>query len=224
MRDKEKTSLRLLALQQFKDKLENQSLLPGQFISQRELAQTLGFSLGAIREAIPMLEAHGLILTIPQRGLQVFKPDINFIHNAFQLRLFLEQEALSAFMDNPNLHYIQQIKSKLETLLKAKEKAILTPEDIHEAQEIDFSFHFALIESLNNSLIQEIYNLNLLKIRLSALKETAITDQIFQDVVQAHIYLFSLILKRDKKSALKALKKHLSDGKNRALGLDVSSL
>lgn len=220
MKEKQKTNLRVLALQQFKDELENQKLSPGQFISQRELAESLGLSLAAIREAIPMLEAYGLITTIPQRGLQIFKPDINFIHNAFQLRLFLEQEALAIFMENPNLHYIQQTKDKLQKLLDTTENHPPTKEIIEEAQDIDFGFHAALIEHLNNPLIEEIYQLNILKIRLSALKETGITTKIFKNVLQEHIDLFNLILQRKKEQAANHLKNHLTSAKNRALGLD----
>lgn len=220
MRDKQKTNLRVLALQQFKEELENQKLYPGQFISQRELAESLGLSLAAICEAIPMLEAHGLITTIPQRGLQIFKPDINFIHNAFQLRLFLEQQAFAIFMENPNLHYIQQAKDKLQRLLDTAEKQAPTQEIIEEAQDIDFSFHAALIEHLNNPLIEEIYQLNILKIRLSALKETGITTEIFKNVLQEHIDLFNLILNRKTEEATDHLIRHLTSAKNRALGLD----
>lgn len=166
-----------------------------------------------------MLEAHGLITTIPQRGLQIFKADINFIHNAFQLRLFLEQEALSVFMDNPNLSYIEQAQEKLENLLSQTEDVMTMDEKIAEAQEIDFGFHAALIEHLNNGLIHEIYHLNMLKIRLSAPQKTAINSQILDYVVKTHCHLFSLILAQKKSEALKSLKQHILMAKNRALGL-----
>lgn len=219
MKENQKTNLRILALQQFKEQLEAQNLLPGQFISQRELAKTLELPLGAIREAIPMLEAHGLITTIPQRGLQIFKPDINFIHNAFQLRLFLEQEALSAFMDNPNLSYIEQIKEKLESLFYCTEEEMTNDEKIAEAQAIDFGFHAALIEHLNNDIIDEIYHLNMLKIRLSEPQKTAINSEILNNVIKEHSYILSLILEQKKEEALQYLKQHILAAKNRALGL-----
>lgn len=219
MKENQKTNLRILALQQFKEQLEAQNLLPGQFISQRELAKTLELPLGAIREAIPMLEAHGLITTIPQRGLQIFKPDINFIHNAFQLRLFLEQEALSAFMDNPNLSYIEQIKEKLESLFYCTEEEMTNDEKIAEAQAIDFGFHTALIEHLNNDIIDEIYHLNMLKIRLSEPQKTAINSEILNNVIKEHSYILSLILEQKKEEALQYLKQHILAAKNRALGL-----
>ena len=56
-----------------------------------------GQPLGAIRELIPRLEAEGLIVTVPQRGMQVAHVDLNLIRNAFQFRLLMEREAVAAF-------------------------------------------------------------------------------------------------------------------------------
>ena len=66
-------------------------------MSQRELAALTGLPLGAIREVIPRLEAEGLLVTIPQRGLQIANVDVKLVRNAFQLRLILEREAAAQF-------------------------------------------------------------------------------------------------------------------------------
>lgn len=68
---------------------------PGQFISQRRLVELTGL-LGAIREAIPRLEAEGLIKTVPQRGLQVAHIDINLIREAFS-SVSSSKEAVALF-------------------------------------------------------------------------------------------------------------------------------
>ena len=65
------TTLRERAYGAFTEHLLAQDIRPGQFVSQRELVALTGFPLGAIRELIPRLEAEGLIVTVPQRGLQV---------------------------------------------------------------------------------------------------------------------------------------------------------
>ena len=62
-------------------------------MSQRELAALTGLPLGAIREVIPRLEAEGLLVTVPQRGLQIANVDVKLVRNAFALRLALEKEA-----------------------------------------------------------------------------------------------------------------------------------
>src|ERR1700752_1995443 len=93
----EALKLREKAYRSFPRRLLARDIRPGQFISQRELVALTGQPLGAIRELIPRLEAEGLIVTVPQRGMQVAHVDLNLIRNAFQFRLLMEREAVAAF-------------------------------------------------------------------------------------------------------------------------------
>ena len=93
----EALKLREKAYRSFTRRLLARDIRPGQFISQRELVALTGQPLGAIRELIPRLEAEGLIVTVPQRGMQVAHVDLSLIRNAFQFRLILEREAVAAF-------------------------------------------------------------------------------------------------------------------------------
>jgi DNA-binding GntR family transcriptional regulator len=89
--------LRWQAYERFQPQLLLANIRPGQFVSQRELAALTGLPLGAIREVIPRLEAEGLLLTVPQRGLQIANVDVKLVRNAFQLRITLEKEAVAQF-------------------------------------------------------------------------------------------------------------------------------
>ena len=94
---KKVAKLREQAYESFTDRLLSQAIRPGQFISQRELVEITGMTLGAIRELVPRLEADGLIKTVPQRGMQVAHVDVNLVRNAFQFRLFMEREAAALY-------------------------------------------------------------------------------------------------------------------------------
>ena len=59
---KKVAKLREQAYESFTDRLLSQAIRPGQFISQRELVEITGMTLGAIRELVPRLEADGLTL------------------------------------------------------------------------------------------------------------------------------------------------------------------
>lgn len=93
----EQPTLREKAYASFTRHLLARDVRPGQFVSQRRLVELTGLTLGAIRELIPRLEAEGLIKTVPQRGLQIAHIDLNLIREAFQLRVFLEKEAVALF-------------------------------------------------------------------------------------------------------------------------------
>src|SRR5260370_37960139 len=90
--------LREQAYESFRHRLLTKRIRPGQFVSQRELVALTGLPLGAIREMIPRLEADGLIVTVPQRGLQIASVDLKLVRNAFHLRLILEREAVAQFV------------------------------------------------------------------------------------------------------------------------------
>ena len=71
IKEPEPTKLRDKAYVEFTRHLFERDVRPGQFVSQRELVALTGLPLGAIRELIPRLEAEGLIVTVPQRGMQI---------------------------------------------------------------------------------------------------------------------------------------------------------
>src|SRR5919112_2837128 len=89
--------LREKAYDSFTRHLLARDIRPGQFISQRQLVELTGLSLGAIRELVPRLESEGLIKTVPQRGMQVAHVDLSLIRDAFQFRLFMESAAVAIF-------------------------------------------------------------------------------------------------------------------------------
>src|SRR6185369_11857339 len=89
--------LRWVAYDRFEQQLLAARIRPGQFVSQRELAALTSLPLGAIREVIPRLEAEGLLVTVPQRGLQIANVDVKLVRNAFALRVALEKEAAAQF-------------------------------------------------------------------------------------------------------------------------------
>jgi DNA-binding MarR family transcriptional regulator len=66
--DGEPLKLREKAYDAFKQHLLARDILPGQFVSQRELVELTGLPLGAIRELVPRLEAEGLVERVAVAG------------------------------------------------------------------------------------------------------------------------------------------------------------
>ena len=110
-------SQRVRAYQGFTQQILSGAILPGQFISQRELMTLLDMPLGAVREMIPRLEAGGLIKTVPQRGLQIAHMDLKLIRNAFQVRSMIEREAVLAFVQSASDAELESIEQALQQIL-----------------------------------------------------------------------------------------------------------
>jgi DNA-binding GntR family transcriptional regulator len=87
--------LRDRAYARFTERLLARDLAPGQFVTQRELVALTGLTLGAVREVIPRLEAEGLLVTAPQRGLRIAGADVALLRDAFRFHAMLEGEAVA---------------------------------------------------------------------------------------------------------------------------------
>ncbi|PCH68391.1 MAG: GntR family transcriptional regulator [Rhodobacteraceae bacterium] len=208
--------LRDKAYDSFTDNLLSRRILPGQFVTQRELSALTGMPLGAIRELIPRLEADGLLNTVPQRGMQITHIDINLIRNAFQLRSILELEAAAQFA----LHASDADRARLEKshqdILDQAEHG-LTEALADKAQEVDWAFHDTLIEHLQNQIISDVYRVNSIKIRLIRQELSRIQPKIVLSVMASHMTIIEALNTRDPDKAKAALAAHLDESRRRAL-------
>src|SRR5690606_16577280 len=70
----------------------NGTFLPGQMLRQDDVAARLGVSRSPLREALPRLEADGIVVLHPRRGYAVAELDPDEIAEVFDLRILLEVE------------------------------------------------------------------------------------------------------------------------------------
>lgn len=214
----ESLKLRDLAYESFTARILRREIRPGQFVSQRELAEMTGFPLGAIRELVPRLETEGLIVTIPQRGMQVAHVDLGLIRNAFQFRLFLEREAVQVYAETapPDAVAVQRAAHEA---IRARAAKGIDDRLIAEAQAVDLAFHEAVIAHLGNTIISEAYRVNWIKIRLIRHAETGLLPELLAPVMEEHLRIIAAVEARDAPAARDALTAHVTGSRDRALGL-----
>ncbi len=204
------------AYENFTERLLAQEIMPGQIVSQRELVEITGMTLAAIREMIPRLEADGLIVTVPKRGLQVAHVDLNLIRNAFQLRLLLEKEGVANFIQVATDDEIVSLRDKHLHIRQAAGLNI-SPELLNEAQLLDWQMHDHMIDRLGNDLIANIYRVNSIKIRLIRQQDTRIIPELIMSVMDEHLAIIEALSKRDKLGAVLAMTNHIESAKKRAM-------
>lgn len=211
--------LRERAYDAFTEHLLRAEIKPGQFVSQRELVALTGQPLGAIRELIPRLEAEGLIVTVPQRGLQILPVDISLIRNAFQFRLILEREAVAAFTQNASDAEIARLEEAHRSVVAAARKSV-TAKLVAEAQRVDREFHETLIDDLNNDIVSKAYRVNWIKVRLIRQSETSLDEELVVPVMQEHLSIIEAIKSRNVDKAVAAAAGHVMNARTRALRLE----
>ncbi|WP_320197753.1 GntR family transcriptional regulator [Agrobacterium sp. rho-13.3] len=214
----EQTTLREKAYESFTHHLLARDVRPGQFISQRRLVELTGLPLGAIREAIPRLEADGLIKTVPQRGLQVAHIDINLIREAFQFRIFMEKEAVAIFTRTASNDTIARMIKEHRDIDEADRNGQGSPELDARAQAVDWGMHDAFIDSLGNSIISNAYRVNSIKMRLINQERFRIAGHI-KSVMEEHLTILEAIERRSAEEAAERLVAHIRNARDRALAV-----
>jgi DNA-binding GntR family transcriptional regulator len=211
--------LRERAYDVFTEQLLRSEIKPGQFVTQRELVALTGQPLGAIRELIPRLEAEGLIVTVPQRGLQILPLDITLIRNAFQFRLILEREAAASFTQLVSNAAIGRIEAAHQSIVSSAQGG-LTKKLVAEAQKVDREFHETVIDDLNNDIISKAYRVNWIKVRLIRQNETSLDEDLVIPVMREHLVIIAAMKRRDSTAAVEAVVAHIMNARARALRLE----
>lgn len=214
----EQTTLREKAYESFTHHLLARDVRPGQFISQRRLVEMTGLPLGAIREAIPRLEAEGLIKTVPQRGLQVAHIDINLIREAFQFRILLEKEAVANFTRTASDNAIAALLKDHREIAELAHSGNGSTELDARAQAVDWGMHDAFIDALGNSIISNAYRVNSIKMRLINQERFRIAGHV-KSVMAEHLAIIEAIQRRGVEEAVERLVAHIRSARDRALAV-----
>lgn len=215
----EPLKLREKAYDAFKQRLLSREILPGQFVSQRELVEVTGLTLGAIRELVPRLEAEGLIRTVPQRGMQVAHIDLPLIRDAFQFRMIIEKEAMALYVARASDEEIGRVVAAHRAVIERSRDGI-TPALLAEAQAVDWGFHDIIVDAMGNEIISKAYRVNSIKIRLIRQQDIRIHDSIMAGVMDEHMRIVNALVDRDAARAVRALEDHINHAWARAMGLE----
>ena len=215
----EPLKLREKAYDAFKQRLLSREILPGQFVSQRELVEVTGLTLGAIRELVPRLEAEGLIRTVPQRGMQVAHIDLPLIRDAFQFRMIIEKEAMALYVARASDEEVARVVAAHRAVIDRSHDGI-TPALLAEAQAVDWGFHDIIVDAMGNEIISKAYRVNAIKIRLIRQQDIRIHDSIMAGVMEEHMRIVNALVDRDAARAVRALEDHINHAWARAMGLE----
>jgi len=216
----ETVSQRVRAYQGFTQQILSGAILPGQFISQRELMTLLDMPLGAVREMIPRLEAGGLIKTVPQRGLQIAHVDLKLIRNAFQVRSMIEREAVLAFVQSASDSELAAIEAAHQQILARANRASTTDAQVlDDAQALDWGLHDRMVDALGNEIVSDLYRVNSLRVRLIKLEQSVITPARLIPAMQEHLSFIAALRERNAAQAAALLDAHINSARSRVMNV-----
>ncbi|WP_442579759.1 GntR family transcriptional regulator [Mesorhizobium sp. ASY16-5R] len=214
--------LREQAYDAFTQHLLERKLMPGQLLSQRELAEMTSMSLGAIREMIPRLEAEGLVTTIAQRGLQVADIDLKMIHDSFTVREIVETAALRHYIATASDRAIAAFETEIEDF-KTRARHGMSAQLLAEAQKADWKFHDALVKAMDNRIMWEIHRVNSIRIRMVLGARIGLSANRLPIALDEHLKIIKAMRQRDVEASVAALHDHLASSRQRALMADFTT-
>lgn len=218
-------ALRRLAYDRIEDLLNSGQLRPGQMYSQRELVDLSGATLGSVREAVPRFEAEGLLVAVPKKGLMVPSLDVGFVRDAYQVRAMIERTAVSELARRPDDGTLACLRARQDALAREFAAHGRTPPDelIDRIQREDWAMHEAMVRCLSNPLVDNIYRVTAIKIRMAVQSRLRVTARNALRILREHAAILDALAAGDVEAALSALDRHLGNSLRIALGETVDA-
>lgn len=123
---------------------------PGQMLRQEEVAAKMGVSRSPVREALPRLEAEGIVVLHPRRGYAVAEIHPQEIKEVFELRVLLESQIAAQSIANRTEADIARVYALADKMRKISESDI-DEQALANWSDLNLSFHDALLAPANLS-------------------------------------------------------------------------
>ena len=136
--------------QDLSEKIIHLTYMPGEVLSEHELAARFGATRHTIRKALAVLQQKRLIEVYPQRGTYVTLLDIDQVKNIMFLRAAAEIQAANLLMDQEDTVIAENCRI-METCIQSQKMAMQEAEDgqLTEAFETsDAQFHAQLFRAV----------------------------------------------------------------------------
>ena len=185
-------------------------LRPGEKIVISDLCQGLGFSLGAIREALSRLTSEGLVIAEPRRGFRVSPISEDDLRDLTETRLGIEAQCLLRSIAAGNIAWESRLVAAHHELSRVPEREPGDPNRVSEGFAAAHGrFHSALVNACDSPwllrLREILYDQSERYRRLSV--PLAQTDR---DLGREHREIMEAALARDGRRAGALLEDHLN--------------
>jgi DNA-binding GntR family transcriptional regulator len=136
------------AYELLKQRLLDNDYPPGSFLSERQLAASLGMSKTPVKAALERLESEGFITVSPQQGIVVRELSVHEIADQYEIRAVLESYALRTIAGHLTPDQVARVRANLEAQSRLRGSG-----EVAKGVELDAAFHTQFVEFLGNGEI-----------------------------------------------------------------------
>jgi DNA-binding GntR family transcriptional regulator len=209
MADSKAESLTNKAYKHLRNDILSCRLNPGQKLVISVLVAQLGYSLGAIREALSRLTSEGLVVSETNKGFRVAPITQADLEDLTRVRVLIEVECLNSAIEQGDLAWESGIVASLFELSRTQMYDSADPERVHPGwQGAHARFHTALVAGCNSPW--------LLRLREQLYSQSERYRSVSvplgrrnRDVGAEHQAIADAALARDKTAATAAMRSHL---------------
>ena len=193
-----------------KRELINGTLGPDTLIVESQIGLRFGVSKTPAREALVRLSEMGFVTVLPGRGYTVTKLSWQQIKDLFEARLLLECSAIELAAARASADDIAALKA---AAVLPKKKSL----SIEGLLDANLRFHTAIWKATRNerlvAMLREIMD------DLMRAMHTAMLSEDTSQMVEQHLQLTDLIVRKDAAGTRAAMSEHVDTTRHRLLGL-----
>jgi DNA-binding GntR family transcriptional regulator len=178
---------------------------PGQQLKEEEIATRLDISRPPVREAFKMLEAEGLVIRKPRRGVFVTDMTEKDVWEAYTLKAALYEMAMELAMNSIDESQIQE----LEAVVRRMEACVAAEAvDLLQYQEHHQNFHNLIMLISGHDRLKKISDSIHNQVSRFSYKSLQNTEHL-NSSVRYHRRIIKAVIGRDKISACRLMKEHV---------------
>lgn len=196
------------------------ALQPGERLVEAEIAARSGVSKAPVREAFRLLEAEGLVVSLPHRGSFVVSLSAADVREVFSLRSALERLAIGMLVARVTPTLRRALEDAVEEMRAAEEQS-----DVERLKAADILFHRLIVEHSGSQRTAHLWSEMLGLIRL-AFTQKRIENTRLAVVAERHDAILDAVVRGDRDLAQHLMEQHLlragDEISNRFAGLGES--
>jgi DNA-binding GntR family transcriptional regulator len=188
--------------------LRDGQIRSGAFLSMPVLVDLLGLPIAAVREAVKLAEAGGLVTVLPKRGVVVMDAGPEMTRECLELRAILDSEGARRLIETGAPLPLARLREEHERLRDAALTEV-TPGLQRRATLTDLSLHDALAAGVGLRLAQRIYDDNRNRVAIIQNQRPFLADRIVS-AMEEHLTIITALEQRDAEAAVAAIRQHLA--------------
>ena len=203
---KEPRTKKLRVYETLKQRIINQTLPPGEPISEATVSRELKISKTPVREALRQLEKEGFVENIPGRGSFVSRISIQGLREIFEIREILECEASRRAALKHDPEKVKAIRKAFESAQDSRAGGL--PKHFRSGDQV----HAFLFESLGNQRLLEFYRRlqdHIVRHRIHFFSNSHVGRS--DDSYKEHLEILDALAAHDPARCEQAIKKHLKN-------------